>query len=635
MPPVPRRPLPREETARALEGADLRVLLMALHQITGDRRYLAEPFTPGRDVQLIADEGAGLPPAVAARLRAEALEVLCGPAEAPAEPDPEPALLTEMMGRCLGHPVEPAYAPMMREEMGFAPRAPEWEGGAPEAMPETPVVIVGAGASGMAMGVFLAGLGVPFTILEAAEEVGGTWTRNRYPGCAVDTPNHAYSFSFGARADWSRWFSPQPELHRYMVGKSHEFGLRGRIRFGVRVVAADWDEGAARWRLTLETPEGAEVLETWALVSAIGPLSDVKRARFEGEADFAGPVFHTADWPEGLDVAGRRVAVIGTGASALQTVPAIVDQVAGLTVYQRTAQWVRPIPRLLEPMPEAARWLLANVPFYAEWVRFTMLWRYGDGLLRTLRIDPDWPHPERSLNRINDRHREEMKAHIRAELAGREDLIAKCLPGYPPYGKRILLDNGWYRALRREHVELVTDPIRRITAEGVETADGRVRPADVVVVATGFDVARFAARLNVTGPGGRRLDEDWAGRDPRAYLGIAAAGYPNLFVLQGPNTGLGHGGSAIFQGEIQARFVAQCLMGMLRRGWRRLEVRREAQDAWVAAVDAEHSRLVWSHPGMSTYYRNEAGRVISVMPWRLVDYWGMVRAPDWSDWMAA
>jgi len=630
---VARTRIARERLAPALEEADLRVLLMALFHLTGERRWL-EDFRPKRDVKLIADEDAGFPEEEAAAIRGAALDVLSGPAAPPAVEDPGDALMVEMMSACLGHPVEPAYAPMMREELGFAKRRPGWEGAAPEP-PARPVAVVGAGASGMVMARTLEELGLPCVVLEAADEVGGTWRRNRYPGAAVDTPNHAYSFSFGERADWSRWFSPQPEIERYMIERSREFGIRGRIRFRTRVTACDWDEGADGWRLTLETPEGRETLDAWAVVSAIGPLSDVKRARFEGEDDFAGPLFHTADWPEGLELAGKRVAVIGTGASALQTAPAIVDRVAGLTVFQRTPQWVREIPRLLEPMGEGQRMLLREVPFYAEWLRFTMFWRYGDGLLRTLRKDPEWPHPERSLNRINDRHREEMEAHVRRELEGRPDLIAKCLPGYPPYGKRILLDNGWYRALRREHVDLVTEPIRRIVAEGVETADGVVHGADVVVVATGFDVTRFAARLNVTGPGGRRLEDDWAGQDPKAYLGIAAPGFPNLFMLQGPNTGLGHGGSAIFQGECQSRYVARCLMAMLEKGWRRLEVRAEAQDEYVARVDAEHAQLVWTHPGMETYYRNPAGRVVSVMPWRLVDYWEMTRAPDLSDFRVA
>mgnify|MGYP006274237397 CR=1 FL=1 len=631
---VARETLPRADLAPALAQADLRVLLMVVFHLTGDRRWLAPPFTPKRDAKLIADEDAGLAPEAAAELRAAALDLLAGPPEPPAVAAPDEALMGEMMAACLGHPVEPDYAPMMREELGFAPRPPAWpEGARPPDPPARPVAIVGAGASGLAMARMLDGLGIPFTVLEADAEVGGTWRRNRYPGAAVDTPNHAYSFSFGERADWSRWFSPQPEIERYLLERSHEFGVRDRIRFRTRVTRCDW--AGDHWRLALETPEGPEVLEAFALVSAIGPLSDVRRARFEGEAAFAGRLFHSADWPADLDLSGRRVAVIGTGASALQIVPAIVDRVAALTVHQRTPQWVREIPRLLEPMTDGARYLLRRVPFYAEWLRFTMLWRYGDGLLRTLRRDPDWPHPERAMNRVNDRHRAEMEAHVRRELEGRPDLIEKCLPAYPPYGKRMLLDNGWYRALRREHVELVTEPIARVTREGIETADGRLRPQDVIVVATGFDVTRFAARLNVTGRDGRRLEAEWAGEDPRAHLGVTVPGFPNLFVLQGPNTGLAHGGSAIFQAECQARYTALCLMEMLARGWTSLEVRREAHDAYVAKVDAEHAELVWAHPGVNTYYRNAAGRVVSVMPWRLVDYWGMTRTPDFSDYAAA
>ncbi|MEM1315607.1 MAG: NAD(P)/FAD-dependent oxidoreductase [Pseudomonadota bacterium] len=617
----------------ALEEADLRVLLMTVFHLSGDRRWLAPPFIPKRDVKLIADEDAGLAPEAAAELRAAAADLIRRGAP-PAVEDPGDALMVEMMSACLGHKVPEEYALMMREEMGFASRRLAWSRPPRRRFPH-PVIIVGAGASGMILATQLRELGIDFVVLEEGDEVGGTWRVNRYPGCAVDTPNHAYSFSFGSRADWSRFFSPRDELYRYMVDRSHEFGIREAIRFRHRVVEARWNDADSAWSVLVETPEGRIPLVGSALVSAIGPLSAPKIARIEGLDSFAGPAFHSTDWPEDFDPAGQRIAIIGTGASSLQMAPPLSREAASLTLYQRTPQWVRSIPRLLDPMGSGARKLLQELPFYAQWFRFTMLWRYGDGLLRTLRKDPDWPHPERALNRINDRHREEMTAHIESELDGRPDLLEKCLPSYPPFGKRILLDNGWYAMLRRDNVELVTDPIARIRPEGVETADGILRPADALVLATGFDVTRFAARLNVTGRDGRRLSEDWADEDPKAHLGITAPGFPNLFFLQGPATGLAHGGSAIFQSECQSRYILGCLLNMQEQGLRALEVRQDVHDAYMARVDAEHEQLVWTHPGMSTYYRNRRGRVVSVMPWRLVDYWTMTRAPDPADFHAA
>lgn len=617
----------------ALVEADLRVLLMVLVHLTGDPAWMAPPFRPKRDVKLIADEEAGLDSAAVAEIRAAAAQVLDVPEPVPAIDDPGDALMVTMMRACLGERVPPEYAPMMREEMGFRPRQVTWSAGAPPAAIQgrDPVVIVGAGASGIALGANLERLGLPYLIIEAALAPGGTWHQNRYPGCGVDTPNHAYSFSFARPYPWSRYFALRDELHDYLMGAADEAGIIPKIRFETRVTGAVWDEAAMRWRVSVTGPEGSETLVAPALVSAVGQLSLPSVPRFPGDQDFSGPLFHSAHWPDDLAIDGKRVAVIGTGASAMQIVPAIADRTRSLTVFQRSPQWVRPIPRYNQPISPGQQWLLQHVPYYAAWFRFTMAWRYGDGLLPFLRKDPDWPHPERSLNRVNERHRVEMAEFIRSELAGRQDLVAKCMPDYPPYGKRILLDNGWYRTLRKPGVRLVGEAIERIAPGGLVTADGEHHPADVIVLATGFKVGQMAARLNLAGRGGRSLAEQWAGDDPRAYLGITVPGFPNLFCMQGPNTGLAHGGSAIFQSECQARYIAGCLVAMAERGIAAIEVKQQIHDDYVRRVDAEHEKLVWTHPGMRTYYRNARGRVFSVSPWRLVDYWAMTQAPNPDD----
>jgi 4-hydroxyacetophenone monooxygenase len=351
-----------------------------------------------------------------------------------------------------------------------------------------------------------------------------------------------------------------------------------------------------------------------------------------GASDYKGAQFHTARWPADLDLADKHVAIIGTGASAMQIVPEIAERVASLTIYQRSAQWVRPIPRYQDAIPGGAKWLLKHLPLYASWYRFTMLWRYGDGLLPSLRIDPDWPHPERSLNRANDRHREDMTRHMEQELAGRPDLIEKCLPSYPPYGKRILLDNSWFKTLLGENVSLVTQGIDCLDETGIRTADGQHRAADVIVYSTGFKMTEMASRLNISGRGGVQLADVWADENLTAYLGITVPEFPNFFIMQGPNTGLGHGGSAIFQAECQANYIAGCLENIFANDLVSMDVKPEPLADWVAKVDAEHEQMIWSHPGMSTYYRNKAGRVFSVIPFRLVDYWGMTRKPDLADY---
>jgi 4-hydroxyacetophenone monooxygenase len=625
-------PLPADRLSHAVAEADLRVLLMVIFHLTGDRRWLSDPYLPKRDVNLIADEDAGLSKEARAEVQAKAVELLSSPDLAPAVDDPGDELMVEMMSRCLGEAVPPEYALMMREEMGLCSRQVDWRDEKPtDVRDHLPVVIVGAGASGIALAANLEKLGVSFTILEKNDEVGGTWYENTYPGCGVDTPNHAYSFSFGTRYRWSRYFAPRDELQDYLVRSAEEAGIRAKTRFATRVVRTDWDEAACCWRVLAEGPDGTEEIQAMAVVSAIGQLSLPSVPYIEGADTFDGPIFHTAEWPDGLDLAGKRVAIIGTGASSMQIVPTVVDEVASFTVYQRNAQWARPIPRYHDPIGDGAQWLLEKVPYYAAWFRFTMLWRYGDGLLPTLKKDPNWEHPERSLNRANDRHRIQMTEHMEQELAGRPDLLAKCLPTYPPYGKRILLDNGWFAAITKPNVELVTDDIACIDPSGVVTTDGQLREADIVVLATGFKVSLMTARLNVTGREGRKLTDVWADDNPSAHLGITVPGFPNLFTMQGPNSGLGHGGSAIFQAECQARYIAGCLAGMIEDGIDAIDVHQDVHDEYVRRVDAEHEGMIWTHPGMSTYYRNAKGRVVSVMPWRLVDYWSMTHEPDFTE----
>ncbi len=618
---------------RAIEDdADLRVLLMCLVHLTGDTSWLEPPYCPRRDVRLVADPAAGLPDEVQERIRAATLDLLADGTPEPAIADPGDELMLRMMRVCLGEEVGEEYAPMMREDLGFVDRLVAWPA-APEAerIAEHDVLIVGAGVSGLALGAVLGELGVPYSIVEQRDEVGGTWYDNRYPGCGVDTPNHAYSFSHGERNDWSRYFSPRDEIQTYLQRCADEFGVRPRISFGTTVVGAEWDETTERWRVRLRTAEGERTLDVKVLVSAVGVLNVPKLPAIDGLADFEGELFHSARWPEDLELAGRSVAVIGTGATSMQLVPSIVDEVDALTVYQRSPQWARPTPGYGESIPDGARWLLRHVPFYAEWFRFTMFWRYGDGLLPHLRRDPEWPHPERAMNRTNDRHRQEMTDHLLGELDGRPDLVERCLPDYPPFGKRILLDNGWFRTIRRDHVELVTASIDRVVADGIVTVDGRHRPADVVILATGFETTRLTSRLAVRGRGGRDLADAWADDDPRAYLGMTVPGFPNLFLMLGPNTGLGHGGSTIFMSECQARYISACVVAMISERTGPFEVRRDVHDEYVARVDAEHAELIWTHPGMTNWYRNAAGRVTALLPWRLVDYWAMTHDPDLGD----
>jgi len=624
----------KHDLASAIAEADIRVLLMVLVHMSGDLRWLEPPYAPRRDVRLIPDPRAGLPENIQDEIRAAALKLLRDGAAKPVITDPGNDLMQKMMSVTLGERVAPEYAPLIREEVGLIARDARWnaEPPPPEQLHERRVLIVGAGVCAIALGVALGWLGIPYTIVEKNAELGGTWYVNRYPGCGVDTPNHSYSFSFGPRNRWTRYFSPQQEIQDYLKKIAEEFGVRAHIRLNTRLTASRWDEATKRWVSTLQTPDGTETIETAVLVSAIGQLNDPSMAKFDGADDFAGKMFHSADWPQDLDFKAKHVAVIGTGATAMQLVPSIADQVASVTVYQRSAQWSRPVAGYSDSITQGAQWLLEHVPYYAEWFRFNMFWRYGDGLLPFLRKDPAWPHPERAVNAGNDKHRQELTAFILSELEGRPDLIEQCVPTYPPYGKRILLDNGWFRTLRKPNVKLVTDRIDHIARDGIVTANGELHPADVIVVSTGFKVTEMAARLNITGRGGKNLAEAWADENPTAYLGLTVPDFPNFFTMLGPNTGPAHGGSVIFQAECQSRYITACLVEMIEHRIAAIDVNAEALDDWIGKVDREHEQMIWTHPGMSTYYRNRHGRVFSAMPWRFVDYWAMTHDPDFSQY---
>jgi 4-hydroxyacetophenone monooxygenase len=625
---TPRKQL---DLSSAIAEGDIRVLLMVLVHMTGDLGWLELPYTPKRDVRLIPDPQAGLPEAIQDQIRAAVLKLFANGEPEPAITDPGDELMLRMMRAGLGENVAPEYAPLMREEMGFIPRDARWKTTPPaEPLQKDHVLIVGAGVCAIALGVRLGRLGIPYTIVEKNAELGGTWYVNRYPGCGVDTPNHSYSFSFGAPNQWSRYFAQREELLDYLKKVAIEHDVRSHIRFNTKLTSSQWDETKRRWISTLQTGHGTETLQSAVLVSAIGQLNDPSRAHFKGEEGFAGTIFHSALWSDDIKVDCKHVGVIGTGATAMQLVPSIADRVGSVTVYQRSAQWSRPVAGYSDPITEGARWLLAHLPFYVQWYRFNMFWRYGDGLLPFLRKDPNWPHPERAVNKGNDRHREELTDFILSELKDRPDLIEKCLPTYPPYGKRILLDNGWFRTLTKPNVELVTDPIDHFTREGIITSDGKLRPADIIIVSTGFKVTEMAARLNMTGRDGKRLADVWAGDNPTAYLGLTVPDFPNFFCMLGPNSGPAHGGSVIFQSECQSRYITACLVDMIERGIAAIDVRQEVHDRYVREVDREHEQMIWTHPGMTTYYRNSRGRVFSAMPWRFVDYWKMTHDPDLS-----
>lgn len=619
--------------ADSLADADIPILLMVLVHLTGDTRWIEDPHRPQRDSRIFADESGGLPQDVQDRVRAAVIDAVAaagGDLEGvPLSDD----VLAKMMSACVGEPVAAEYVPLLLQEMRLRPAdaaAPP----PPEAAAQARVVIVGAGLAGIGAAIELERLGIPYVVLEKNASPGGTWFENTYPAAGVDTPNHFYSYSFTPRTAWTSYFSKQPEVLDYIEECVDRYGIRERIRCGVTVTATRYDEAAQTWHTSIVDERGrTEELTSQVVITAVGHVNRPKQPDIEGLETFGGTLFHTARWRHDVDLAGKRVALVGTGASAMQAAPGIAERAGHLTIFQRSPQWVTPIPEYHHTVSPGKQWLLDHLPHYAAWYRFTLFWRYADGLHRTLEIDPEWPHPERSVNVRNERHRTDLTAHLVAELGDRDDLVEKSLPRYPPYGKRMLVDNGWFRMLRRDDVELIVDRISRMTEGGI-VAGGEEREFDVVILATGFATTRLIWPIEVVGRDEVRLDDFWQQDELGAYLGMTVPNFPNLFIMLGPHSGLAHGGSAIFHVECQVRYITKCLTTMIERDIGALECRLGPYADYEARVDAAHDRLVFSHPGMTNWYKNRRGRVVTPSPWRLVDYWWMTREPDLADYLA-
>ncbi|MBC7599415.1 MAG: NAD(P)/FAD-dependent oxidoreductase [Polaromonas sp.] len=619
----------------ALQDASMPTLLMCLFQITRDRSWLEDPFRPKRDISIFADPSGGLPPELQKIVRDNMAVVLAelesGKRELP--PLPNESQLTEMMNVCVGETVPAAYTGMAMEEMGFRPRELDWRAPSAALNAGFKVVVVGAGFSGICAGYHLKKLGIPFEIIEKNPDLGGVWLENTYPEAGVDTPNHFYSFSFAPNLDWSSNYSKRQEVWDYQRKVFNDVDLAKHTQFQVEVIGLDWDEDSARWQITTRDASGRES-QRWAnaVITAAGNLNRPKMATVPGLAEFKGTAWHSAQWRHDVPLEDKEVAVIGTGASAMQFLRTVAATAKKVTIFQRSPQWARPPQDYHGDTSEGTRWLLKHVPFYYGWYRFGLVWRFGDGLLPTVRRDPLWPHQERSVNSRNDRQRVQLTDYLLKALDGRSDLVEKCLPGYPPYGKRILIDNGWYDSLRRPNVELVTQAVDRVDGGEVVAADGSRYRADVILMATGFEPGKMLWSIDIRGRSGQPLKEVWGEDDPRAYLGMTVPDYPNLFVLSGPNTALAHGGSVLLVTECQMRYVTSVIREMLENQISDVEVRRDVHDEFNRRVDAEHTELVWTHPGMNNWYRNAKGRVFAPMPWRLVDYWKMTREPQLNDY---
>ena len=621
--------------AAALADVSIPTLLLSLVHITGDPSWIRGALRPQglflNEVQGFMSEEAK------AEARRLALDVIRayrdGGCKLP--PPPGPALIREMMSWLVCTDVPDEYVPMMLEEMeleGRDERAVGWDDAPASARADFPVVVIGCGQSGLLAGIRLREAGIPFTILEKNPGIGGTWWENTYPGCRVDVGNHFYCYSFEPSDHWTEFFSQQPELQAYFESVMDRHGVRPHVRWETEVVGARWDEAKAIWSVRIRRKDGGEeTLTARAVISAVGQLNRPQLPDIPGVERFAGPSFHSSQWDHDVDYAGKRVAVIGAGASGFQIVPTIAPDVAHLTVFQRTAQWMFPNPNYHEKVGPGVKWALRHLPFYGRWYRFLLFWPGCDGGLVAARVDPDWKG-EGAVSAANEATRQIFTQWITSQVNGDPDLVAKVVPNYPATGKRTLQDNGsWLRALLRDNVEIVRSGIDRIEQDAVVGSDGTRYEVDLIVYATGFQANRFLFPIEVVGRGGAVLSETW-GERPAAYLGITVPGFPNLFCMYGPGTNLAHGGSLIFHSECQMRYISGCLKALIAGGHRAMEPTQAAHDDYYQRTQKELAGMVWSHPSIEhSWYKNAEGKIHILSPWRLVDYWSWTREPDLGD----
>ena len=480
---------------------------------------------------------------------------------------------------------------------------PTVEGTAQKPPVHTRALIIGTGFSGLGMGIALQRQGVDFLILEKADDVGGTWRDNSYPGCACDVPSHLYSFSFEPKATWSKLFSPQPEIFDYLQGVTDKYGLRRYIRFNSFVQRAHWDDSAQRWHVFTDT--GEEYVAQF-LVSGAGALHIPSLPEIDGIDEFTGSAFHSARWDHDVDLTGKRVAVIGTGASAIQIVPGIIDDVAELQLYQRTPPWV--VPRPDEPFPGWLKTAFATVPGLRLGVRSGIYW-FLEGLGYAMTKRPSLLRAVEAVAKWNIRHN-----------VPDRDLRRRLTPSYRAGCKRILYSPNYYQAVADPKTTLVTDKIVRVTPTGIITADGTERPVDVIVFATGFHVIDSYTYFEIKGPRGENLVDRWNSQGMAALRGIAVADMPNLFFLLGPNTALGHT-SVVIMIESQIRYVAQAIAAVDKAGAEALAPTRAAQDRYNDELQERLAGSVWNTGGCRSWYLDERGvnrTLWSGMTWQ---YW--------------
>lgn len=620
-----------DELRDHLRGAQSPSLLMTVAHMTGDASVLRPEWRPdpARLPHGSPDES------VEAEIRdycfARMYEHLSTGGQWPTRPSQE---LLDAMGNWAIGPDSADIGGLLESALvmdGEDPRAPQWVREDLDAERPFHTVIIGAGLSGLMAGLRMKQANVPFVILEKDSQVGGTWYENTYPDCRTDVHSHIYTYSFFGY-DWPSYFGRQSVILDYLRSFAETNGLLKHIEFGTEVLSARWNESEQSW-LVSSRCDGETTDRTFdVMVSAVGQLNRPSIPNIAGAETFAGPAFHSAQWDHDVDLAGKKVAVVGTGASALQFTPAAAKIAENVTVFQRTPPWLMPTPELRQDVDVDERWLLQNLPLFRAYYRFSIFLPRAIGQLDVATVDLDYPPTEYAISAANDKVRAQLTQSLLSQLDPDDELIEHVIPNYPPGAKRIIRDDGtWIKTLKRDNVRVISSGIDRIDETGLWTAHGEHIDADVIVYGTGFQASDFLTPMEVIGVGGKNLHHEWDG-DARAYFGLTVPDFPNMFCLYGPNTGLVLHGNVVFFIECQATYLTESIRTLLGSGDRSMNLRQEVYDNYCVDVDAANSLRAWGWSGVSSWYKNAKGHSPIMWPFPATDYWSKTQAPDPADY---
>jgi 4-hydroxyacetophenone monooxygenase len=620
---------------QSIEDADLPALLATVYYLTRDAAALRPEWKPRLEFGVVVS---GLTPDEERRVRDYCLDRLRDFHDSGMTAPPAPTYddVQNVGYWLMDETVEPSLQLALEEMVvsGHDHRKPRWSKAKINDGRPFSVGIIGAGESGLLTAIRLRQAGIPFAIYEKNVGVGGTWLENHYPGCRVDCNSFFYSYAF-ARTVWNDYYGHAKDVQAYFATVTKDTGIWNNIEFETEVKEASWREDAAVWELVGTGPSGVIRRTHNILISAVGQLNRPLYPDIRGRETFSGPHFHSARWDHSVDLAGKRVGVIGTGASAAQFIPQIAQQAANVTIMARTVSWLLPTPLLQEKVSLGQRWLLDNIPGYAMWYRATLVLPGSIGMLDGTVVEPDYPPTETAVSAKNDAARKAILDWLEPQIEDRPDLRPAVLPSSPLGAKRIIRDNGaWVKTLKRDNVEVVRTPIDCIGEHGAIFEDGTHREFDILVYGTGFQAARFLFPMEITGRKGARLREIWNDDDAAAYLGMTVPSFPNLFILYGPNTNqVVHGGSAIMWTEFSVAYVLDAIRVLLERDAKAMDVRPEVFHTYMERIDKANRLRAWGFSKVNSWYKNSKGRATQNFPFATSELWQRTREVSLSDYV--